>query len=216
MKLRRPPNNKFKALHLRLRVSSKSSKEKLRIDFIGLENKLASLEETHMPEVKCFKFIIRYKGHKEGGQLTQALRKKPFCVILLDGFDKACTEIHQNLLRVLDEGRMTDCYGSTDLKKAMMIMTSNVGTTHLMNSIPKKGSFANALKRVICRANEILHDLVEKIIVKETEKCKAEFSTRGALLKVTPEAKDYIVNQGLGVRAVKAWIEKHVDRVLKD
>nr|GEX54708.1 hypothetical protein [Tanacetum cinerariifolium] len=142
------------------------------------------------------------------------------------------------LLRVLDEGRMTDCHGSADLKSAVIIMTSNVGATHLMNSISEKDSFASAPKRVIAEvkhrfSNELIarfgeivvfnhmsNELVEKIILKEIEKRKAEFATRGALLKVTPEAKDYILNQGFkvgsGVRAVKAWIEKHVDRVLKD
>nr|GEW56881.1 hypothetical protein [Tanacetum cinerariifolium] len=155
-----------------------------------------------------------YKGHNEGGKLLQAVRKKPFCVLLLDEFDKARTEIHQSLLRVLDE------------------------RPHLMNSISEKDSFASVSKRVfdevkhrfsnelIARVGEIVvfnpmsNELVEKIIVKEIEKRKAEFATRGALLKVTLEAKDYIVNQGFkvgsGVRAVKAWIEKHVDRVLKD
>nr|GEZ25531.1 hypothetical protein [Tanacetum cinerariifolium] len=179
-----------------------------------------------------------YKGHNEGGQLLQAVRKKPFCVLLLDEFDKACTEIHQSLLRVLDVGHMTDCHGSADLKNAVIIMTSNVGATHLMNSISEKDSFASASKRVIAEvkhrfSNELIarvgeivvfnpmsNELVEKIIVKEIKKRKAEFATRGVLLKVTLEAKDYIVNQGFkvgsGVQVVKAWIEKHVDRVLKD
>nr|GEU83799.1 hypothetical protein [Tanacetum cinerariifolium] len=145
-----------------------------------------------------------YKGHKEGRQLTQAVRKKPFCVILLDEFDKACIKIHQSLLRVLNEGRMTNCHGSADRKNAVIIMTSNVGAAHLMNSIPKKGSFVNASKRVIverfsneliARVGEIVifnpmsSELVEKIIVNEIEKRKAEFATRGALLKVTREAK---------------------------
>ncbi|GJZ79433.1 hypothetical protein Tco_1208580 [Tanacetum coccineum] len=88
-----------------------------------------------------------YKGHKEGGQLFQAVRKTPFCVILLDEFDKACTEIHQSLMRALDEGRMTDCHGY--LKNAVIIMTSNIEAAHLMNSISEMGSFASNSKRVI-------------------------------------------------------------------
>ncbi|PWA82237.1 chaperone protein ClpB1 [Artemisia annua] len=135
---------------------------------------------------------------------------------------RACKEIPNSLLHILDEGRMTDCHGLDDFKNTVIIMTSNVRATHLM-----KGSIAGASDKVINEVkkkfspeliarvgklvvfNPLSPGLVEKFIVHEIGKRKAEFVTGGVVLEVTQEVERHIVEQGLktasGIRAIKAW-----------
>ena len=101
-----------------------------------------------------------YVGYEEGGQLTEAVRRKPYSVVLFDEIEKAHPDVFNVLLQVLDDGRITDSQGRTvDFKNTILIMTSNIGSPYLLDGIDEKGEIKpeaqeqvmNDLRNVICR-----------------------------------------------------------------
>src|SRR6185295_11136249 len=93
-----------------------------------------------------------YVGYEEGGQLTEAVRRHPYCVILFDEFEKAHPDVSNVMLQILDDGRVTDAQGRTvDFKNTVIIMTSNIGSHHLLSGVDDRGEIAEAARNAVMR-----------------------------------------------------------------
>src|SRR4051812_49962848 len=91
-----------------------------------------------------------YVGYEEGGQLTEAVRRKPYAVILFDEIEKAHHDVFNALLQILDDGRLTDSQGRTvDFKSTIIIMTSNIGSPHLVENASETGEIADLVRRKV-------------------------------------------------------------------
>ncbi len=182
-----------------------------------------------------------YVGFEEGGQLTEKVRRKPYCVLLLDEIEKAHPDVFNLLLQVMDEGRLTDSLGRrVDFKNTILIMTSNVGTRQLKEfgkgigfGLPVEG-MNNYSRGVIQKAisktfspeflNRIDHTVyfdqlseesMEKIIDLELKPFIQRVSDLGFDLEISPEAKSFIAKEGydvqFGARPLKRAIQKHLE-----
>ena len=101
---------------------------------------------------------FRYVGHEEGGQLTEAVRRRPYSVVLFDEVEKAHVSVFNTLLQVLDDGRLTDGQGRTvDFRNTVIIMTSNLGAEHLLSGLLGKCSMQVARDRVMQEVNLLLN-----------------------------------------------------------
>ncbi|MEF2851801.1 MAG: ATP-dependent chaperone ClpB [Lachnospiraceae bacterium] len=176
-----------------------------------------------------------YVGYEEGGQLTEAVRRKPYSVVLFDEIEKAHPDVFNVLLQVLDDGRITDSQGRTvDFKNTILIMTSNIGSSYLLDGISEDGSIKEeASNRVMndLRGHfrpEFLNRLDEIIMFKPLTKgnighivdlmmadLNKRLADREISLELTPEAKDYIIEGGYdpvyGARPLKRFLQKHVE-----
>ncbi len=176
-----------------------------------------------------------YVGYEEGGQLTEAVRRKPYSVVLFDEIEKAHPDVFNVLLQVLDDGRITDSQGRTvDFKNTILIMTSNIGAAFLLDGIDQNGNISeNAEKMVMeeLRAHfrpEFLNRLDETILFKPLSKeniagiikliiidLNKRLSDRELKVELTPEAESYIVENAYdpvyGARPLKRFIQKHVE-----
>ena len=95
-----------------------------------------------------------YVGYEEGGQLTEAVRRKPYCVILFDEIEKAHHDVFNVLLQILDDGRLTDAQGRTvDFKNTVIIMTSNIGSPHLLEGVTDQGARSRKERASRCWRN---------------------------------------------------------------
>jgi ATP-dependent Clp protease ATP-binding subunit ClpB len=179
-----------------------------------------------------------YVGYEEGGQLTEAVRRKPYSVILLDEIEKAHPEVFNILLQMLDDGRVTDSQGRTvDFKNTVIIMTSNIGSHFLLEGVTNEGNikeetreqvlqqlrthfrpeFLNRIDDIILfkplTVNEV-KGIVDKLM-KELSKRLAE---RHITLTLTETAKEYIATAGFdpvyGARPLKRFIQKHIETKL--
>ena len=176
-----------------------------------------------------------YVGYEEGGQLTEAVRRKPYSVVLFDEIEKAHPDVFNVLLQVLDDGRITDSQGRTvDFKNTILIMTSNIGSSYLLEGIDANGEITpeaeNAVMadlRAHCRP-EFLNRLDETILFKPLTKSdirsiinlllkdlNERLSDRELHLEITEEAKDYITDHGYdpvyGARPLKRYVQKYVE-----
>ena len=176
-----------------------------------------------------------YVGYDEGGQLTEAVRRKPYSVILFDEVEKAHPDVFNIMLQVLDDGRVTDSQGRTvDFKNTIIIMTSNLGSEFLLNGIAEDGSIrpeseeqVNALLRSSFRP-EFLNRLDEIIMFKPLTKddivyivdlqineLNERLSDKEIKVSILPEAKQFIVDNGYdpvyGARPLKRYIQKNVE-----
>jgi ATP-dependent Clp protease ATP-binding subunit ClpB len=172
-----------------------------------------------------------YVGYEEGGQLTEAVRRNPYSVILFDEIEKAHSDVFHLLLQALDDGRITDSHGKTvDFKNTIMIMTSNIGSQYLLNEedtteearekvfgqlrLHFKPEFLNRLDEIILfkplTRNEV-GNIVDKLIVDLGSRLKG----RKIDLYITSDAKKYIVDEGYdvtyGARPLKRFIQKHIE-----
>ena len=179
-----------------------------------------------------------YVGYDEGGQLTEAVRRKPYAVVLFDEVEKAHPDVYNVLLQVLDDGRITDSQGRTvDFKNTILIMTSNIGADDLLESMEVNGEISEeALERVQnkLRMNfrpEFLNRLDEIVMFKPLTKdniagivdliiadLNKRISDKEISIAVTAEAKQYIADQGYdptyGARPLKRYIQKNVETLL--
>ncbi len=179
-----------------------------------------------------------YVGYDEGGQLTEAVRRKPYAVVLFDEVEKAHPDVYNVLLQVLDDGRITDSQGRTvDFKNTILIMTSNIGAADLLESMEENGDISEeALESVQnkLRMNfrpEFLNRLDEIVMFKPLTKdniagivdliiadLNKRISDKEISIKVTAEAKDYIVENGYdptyGARPLKRYVQKNVETLL--
>ena len=179
-----------------------------------------------------------YVGYEEGGQLTEAVRRKPYSVILLDEVEKAHPDVFNILLQVLDDGRITDSQGRTvDFKNAVIIMTSNLGSPYILEGINDKGEISeDARKQVdgllrqhfrpefLNRLDEIVYykPLVKENIVQIVElmlkDLRGRLADKQLKLSVSDKAKDYIIEHGFdpafGARPLKRYIQGTVETLI--
>ena len=176
-----------------------------------------------------------YVGYDEGGQLTEAVRRKPYSVVLFDEVEKAHPDVFNVLLQVLDDGRITDSQGRTvDFKNTILIMTSNIGSAHLLEGIDENGNirpeneelvmnelkahfrpeFLNRLDEIIMfrpLTKENITGIVD-LLVKDVNKRLAD---RDLHLELTKDAKKHIVEGGYdpmyGARPLKRYLQKYVE-----
>ena len=179
-----------------------------------------------------------YVGYDEGGQLTEAVRRKPYSVVLFDEVEKAHPDVFNVLLQVLDDGRITDSQGRTvDFKNTILIMTSNIGSSYLLDGIDEDGNVRPESERMVLselRAHfrpEFLNRLDETIMFKPLTKddisriidlliadINKRLSEREVSIQLTEAAKDFIVEGGYepmyGARPLKRYLQKHVETLV--
>ncbi|KAA0057986.1 chaperone protein ClpB1 [Cucumis melo var. makuwa] len=172
-----------------------------------------------------------YVGYHEGGQLTEPVKSRPYCVVLLDEVEKAHVDVLNILLQVLDDGRLTDGQGSTvDFRNTVIIMTSNLGAGHLLSG--KYCSMQVARDRVIQKVKEhfkpeFVNRLDEILIFRPLSKDQQRriaksmmkdvarrLSEKGIAMAVTKSALDFVLDQSFdpvyGARPIRRWLEKKV------
>ena len=173
-----------------------------------------------------------YVGYEEGGQLTEAVRTHPYCVVLFDEVEKAHPDVFNILLQVLDDGRITDSQGRTvDFKNTIIILTSNLGSSYIQEGITADGTLSSEARKQVDallktqfrpeflnRLDEIVlytplsRDQIVQIMhlmIKGLEKRLAE---RRLTVELTPAAQDYIIENGYdsayGARPLKRFIQR--------
>ena len=176
-----------------------------------------------------------YVGYEEGGQLTEAVRRKPYSVVLFDEIEKAHPDVFNVLLQVLDDGRVTDSQGRcVDFKNTILIMTSNLGAQHLLEGIDEKGELSEVSKnKVMAELSgsfrpEFLNRLDEIIMFKPLTKdniggiiklllkdVNKRLDDKHLSIALTQEAERYIIDNGYdpiyGARPLKRFMQKHVE-----
>ena len=178
-----------------------------------------------------------YVGYDEGGQLTEAVRRKPYCVVLLDEVEKAHPDVFNILLQVLDDGRITDSQGRTvDFKNTIIIMTSNLGSQFLLDGIQNGEITADAREKVmkLLRSQfrpEFLNRIDEIVFYKPLEKAEirqivcllaksleSRLQEREITLTLTDAAIDKIADAGFdpvyGARPLKRYMQSHLETML--
>ena len=176
-----------------------------------------------------------YVGYDEGGQLTEAVRRKPYSVVLFDEVEKAHPDVFNVLLQVLDEGRITDSTGKTvDFKNTILIMTSNIGSQYLLDGIDENGQIKSEAESAVMhdlRAHfrpEFLNRLDEIILFKPLTKdniggiiellvadVNKRLADKELKIALTDEAKNFIIDNGYdpvyGARPLKRYLQKNVE-----
>jgi len=170
-----------------------------------------------------------YVGYEEGGQLSEAVRRNPYCIVLLDEIEKAHPDVFNILLQVLDDGRITDNKGNIiDFKNTIVIMTSNLGSQHLLENSFEKGrkkvleemktafkpEFINRIDEIIV-FNPLDETVVDKIIDKFLKELQNRLNSQNITLNVTVNAKKAIRDIGYdvkyGARPLKRTIQKYIE-----
>ncbi|MDD6577679.1 MAG: ATP-dependent chaperone ClpB [Lachnospiraceae bacterium] len=178
-----------------------------------------------------------YVGYDEGGQLTEAVRRKPYSVVLFDEVEKAHPDVFNILLQVLDDGRITDSQGRTvDFKNTIIIMTSNLGASELLQGISENGEITESAKDAVRqelrnhfrpeflnRLDEIImfkpltKDNIGHIVDLELQKLNERLSDRQIRIELTEEAKQMVIDRGYdpvyGARPLKRYLQKHVETI---
>ncbi len=176
-----------------------------------------------------------YVGYDEGGQLTEAVRRKPYSVVLFDEIEKAHPDVFNVLLQVLDDGRITDSQGRTvDFKNTILIMTSNIGSAYLLDGIDENGEISKESETMVMndlRAHfrpEFLNRLDETIMFKPLTKqnvyaiidlllkdVNKRLEGKELSIELTDAAKNFVVEGGYepmyGARPLKRYLQKHVE-----
>ena len=176
-----------------------------------------------------------YVGYEEGGQLTEAVRRKPYSVILFDEVEKAHPDVFNILLQVLDDGRITDSQGRTvDFKNTIIILTSNLGSSIILEGIGPDGKLSeeargevngllkrqfrpeySEIAREIVFYTPLTREQIEKIADLTLEALNKRLAERGVTVRLTDEAKAYVVENGYdpvyGARPLKRFIQRAVE-----
>ena len=179
-----------------------------------------------------------YVGYDEGGQLTEAVRRKPYSVVLFDEIEKAHPDVFNILLQVLDDGRITDSQGRTvDFKNTIIILTSNLGSSYLLDGIDEKGEISEDAKEKVSqllkqsfrpeflnRLDEIVYykpltkDNITKIIDLLIRDLEKRLEDKQLKLEITPLAKDLIIENGYdpvyGARPLKRYLQSKVETMI--
>ena len=179
-----------------------------------------------------------YVGYDEGGQLTEAVRRKPYSVVLFDEVEKAHPDVFNVLLQVLDDGRITDGQGRTvDFKNTVIILTSNLGSSAILDGIQSDGSISEAAKSEVDRLlkasfrpeflnrldeivffKPLVKEQVEKIVELLSEELKKRLEEKQLYLSMTQSAVDYIVDRGYdpvyGARPLKRYMQHTLETML--
>lgn len=176
-----------------------------------------------------------YVGYEEGGQLTEAVRRKPYSVVLFDEIEKAHPDVFNVLLQVLDDGRITDSQGRTvDFKNTILIMTSNIGSAHLLDGIDENGNISKDAEEAVMNElrtgfrPEFLNRLDEIILFKPLTKnnigeiihllmedLNSRLVDKEVRVELSKEAEAYVVDHGFdpvyGARPMKRYLQKTVE-----
>ena len=179
-----------------------------------------------------------YIGYEEGGQLTESVRRKPYCVVLFDEIEKAHYDVFNVLLQILDDGRLTDSHGRTvDFKNTIIIMTSNIGSPHLIENASEKGEIEEHVRSKVMgelrihfrpeflnRVDEIVLfkpltlSEIKRIIDLQLKLLRVRLSERHLELELTEAAKEYIAREGYdpvyGARPLKRFLQRHLETAL--
>ena len=174
-------------------------------------------------------------GYDEGGQLTEAVRRKPYSVVLFDEVEKAHPDVFNVLLQVLDDGRITDSTGKTvDFKNTIIIMTSNIGSQYLLAGIDEDGRIREDAEAFVMNdlknhfRPEFLNRVDEMILFKPLDKeniagiidllladLNKRIENQELRIELTDQAKEFVVEQGYdpvyGARPLKRYLQKHVE-----
>ena len=211
----------------------------LAADLFDDENNMVRIDMSEYMEKHSVSRLIGappgYVGYEEGGQLTEAVRRKPYCVILFDEIEKAHPDVFNILLQILDDGRVTDSKGKTvDFKNTVIILTSNLGSQYLLDGIDNNGEIKEEAKNAVMEAlknsfrPEFLNRLDEIIMFKPLTKndikqiidlCIKDLNKRlkdkDISIRLTEDAKNYCADNGYdpayGARPLKRFIQKHVE-----
>ncbi len=176
-----------------------------------------------------------YIGYEEGGQLTEAVRRKPYSVILFDEIEKAHQDVFNVLLQILDDGRVTDAQGRTvDFKNTVIIMTSNIGSSHLLDGVADDGTIADAARDQVMQAlrmhfrPEFLNRVDDMVLFKPltveeitrivdllTEALQARLSDRDVKLELSEAARAFVARQGYdpvyGARPLRRYLQRELE-----
>ena len=174
-----------------------------------------------------------YVGYDEGGQLTEAVRRHPYCVVLFDEVEKAHPDVFNVLLQVLDDGRITDSQGRTvDFKNTILIMTSNLGSEFILDGIQDGEITANARQNVdrllkthfLNRIDEIVYykpltrDQISRIVELMLRSLNDRLAEKRLSIRFTELAMDYVIEQGFdpvfGARPLKRYLQSHVETLV--
>ena len=179
-----------------------------------------------------------YVGYEEGGQLTEAVRRKPYSVILFDEIEKAHPDVFNILLQVLDDGRVTDSQGRTvDFKNTIIILTSNLGAEYLLDGINEKGEINEEAKEKVEKLlkqsfrPEFLNRLDEIVFYKPLNKneigqilellitnLQKRLEDKNIEIQLTEKAKDYLIENGYdaiyGARPLKRFVQKKLETLI--
>ena len=169
-----------------------------------------------------------YVGYDEGGQLTEAVRRNPYSIVLFDEIEKAHRDVFNILLQILDDGRITDSQGRTvDFKNTIIIMTSNLGSEYILENNEEKvmeelkqtfrPEFINRIDEIVVfnsLSKTVVYDIINKLIKEIEERLK----DKKLKLLITDKAKEYIINNAYneqyGARPIKRFISRNIENVL--
>jgi len=172
-----------------------------------------------------------YIGYDEGGQLTEAIRRNPYSIVLFDEIEKAHKDIFNILLQILDDGRITDSQGRTvDFKNTIIIMTSNLGSEYILNKENNKESlinnelkhtfkpeFLNRIDEIII-FNSLTKDTIYEILDNIINNIETRLNDKQIKLNLTEKAKQYIIDnsydESFGARPIKRYVSKHVESLI--
>lgn len=179
-----------------------------------------------------------YVGYDEGGQLTEAVRRKPYAVVLFDEIEKAHPDVFNALLQILDDGRLTDSQGRTvDFRNTLIIMTSNIGSTAMLEGITDEGAFVPGVQDTVLmelrrhfrpeflnRVDEtvlfkpLLLEQLKSIVDLLMRRLHARLEDRKITVELTPEAKEFIAKGAYdplyGARPLRRYLQQHVETPL--
>jgi ATP-dependent Clp protease ATP-binding subunit ClpB len=179
-----------------------------------------------------------YIGYDEGGQLTEAVRRKPYCVLLFDEFEKAHPDVSNVLLQLLDDGRLTDAQGRTvDFRNTLIIMTSNIGSQYLIGGLTSHGEIQEAARERVMdqlrehcrpeflnRIDEVVlfkplrREEIEKIVDLLVDLLRGRLKDRNINLELTPEARAFVADAGYdpvyGARPLKRYLQRVLETKL--
>ena len=179
-----------------------------------------------------------YVGYDEGGQLTEAVRRKPYSVVLFDEVEKAHPDVFNILLQILDDGRITDSQGRTvDFKNTIIILTSNLGSEYILEGIQENGEISEEAKQKVSELlkhsfrPEFLNRLDEIIFYKPLQKneisqilnllindLEKRLEDKHISITLTQDAKDYLINNGYdeayGARPLKRFVQKKLETLI--
>ena len=206
------------------------------------EHNIVRIDMTeYMEKFSVFRLIGAppgYVGYDEGGQLTEAVRRKPYSVVLFDEIEKAHPDVFNILLQILDDGRITDSQGRTvDFKNTIIILTSNLGSQYLLDGIDENGEITPEAKAAVMAdlrrtfRPEFLNRLDETILFRPLTKdnldsiidimvsaLRERLAQRSLELEITPEAKELIIDRGFdplyGARPLRRYLQSSVETLI--
>jgi len=172
-----------------------------------------------------------YIGYDEGGQLSEAVRRNPYSIVLFDEIEKAHKDVFNILLQILDDGRITDSQGRTiDFKNTIIIMTSNLGSEYILNKENNlndlinnelkhtfKPEFLNRIDEIII-FNSLTKETIKEILDNIIINIEKRLEDKQLNLELTNNAKTYIINnsydESFGARPIKRYVSKHIESLI--